>query len=87
MVSDPRGFAENIALRWDGREIAFEPGTNLSGAPGAMARLGDPREAEGGFAFTLELKGGRELKLAPMGRVTNAALSSLWPHPSFDGAF
>lgn len=66
--------------------LSLEPGTPFSGVPGIQAAIGDPR---GRTAYRLEmsLNGAREMAFSPVGRQTDIAMRSDWPHPSFQGAF
>lgn len=95
-LSDVSGLKEAAALRIDGtRTIAFEPSAGLPGnvTSGLNARLfpidAAVNEAPGAFSFETELafNGSSALTIAPIGRETQIALNSDWPHPSFTGAF
>ncbi len=39
------------------------------------------------FHFELQLKGTRQLGFTPVGGTTEVAMSSTWPHPSFNGTY
>lgn len=52
-----------------------------------QATIGDPRGGDGAFDFDLNIRGSGRLHVAPLGRQTDVAIASDWPHPSFNGAF
>jgi len=39
------------------------------------------------FEFVIKLRGSQQLSFVPVGKLTNASMSSNWPNPSFDGAY
>lgn len=96
-IADARAIQEAVTLGWGGREIAFEPGlgdgatagSSLGGpATGIHVRLPDLLDvAAADFSLTLRLHGSGSLAFAPLGRETDVALRSDWPHPSFQGAW
>lgn len=88
-LSEPRGIVAPLALRWDGQEQSFVPGTPdvAIGSPGISSTVSLPEQArEIPFEITLEVNGTRDLRFTPMGNETLAQLSSAWPHPGFIGA-
>jgi inner membrane protein len=97
-IADARAIQEAVTLAWGGRERAFEPGLgdgassagNPRGDPatGIHVRLPDLRGGEAtAFSLALRLHGSGSLAFAPLGRETEVALRSDWPHPSFQGAW
>jgi inner membrane protein len=76
-------------LRWNGVDIAFEPGaTGLGKVAGLHAMLPANAVAHGGeFVVSLTLRGSGAFSVAPLGRETEVTLKSNWPHPSFQGAW
>ena len=88
-VSDAHGLADNVALKVNGRTVAFEPGVDVDDArfSGIQAHLGltGPTDLVLDTKFTL--RGSREFSLSPLGRRTIASVQSDWPSPSFFGAF
>jgi len=90
-VSDPRGIARRLALKWNGQDIPFAPGitdaslfsTGLH-APAQFSVAGP--DAAIPFAFDLDLNGTRDLRLVPAGSETSLQLTSQWAHPGFTGA-
>lgn len=71
-------------FRVQGKRNHFNPATR----PNFLsAQIGDPRGAEGNYAFSLALKGSGSMHFASVGQQTTASMKSDWPHPSFDGAF
>ena len=97
-IADARAIQEAVTLAWGESEIAFEPGLG-DGAASACATLGGPAsgihvrlpDLRGGgatdFSLDLKLHGSGSLSFAPLGRETEVALHSDWPHPSFQGAW
>jgi inner membrane protein len=91
-VTDPRGIAKRVVLKWNGGDIALVPGVEnaglfASGLHAAAAGLSTmPDVASIPFSLDLDLNGGRDLKVLPAGSETSVQLTSTWPHPSFVGA-
>src|SRR5262245_1978996 len=92
-LSDLRGVRREVRLGWDGHRLPMapagaQPGLWDSGlraaVPGLLTGAGQARHR---FAFDLDLGGAGELLFLPGGAVTNVALTSAWPHPSFAGAY
>ena len=67
------------------KDLSLEPGTPW-GVSGIQARIGDPRGARL-YRLEMGLNGAREMMFTPVGRQTEIAMTSDWPHPSFQGAF
>ncbi|MBX2804948.1 MAG: cell envelope integrity protein CreD [Hyphomicrobiales bacterium] len=95
-LSDVSGLKEAASLRIDGgRSIAFEPSIGLPNGhtSGLHVRLfpvgANIDEPASAFSFETELvfNGSSSLTIAPIGRNSQLALQSDWPHPSFTGAF
>ena len=88
-VSEPRGITTPLALRWDGQEQTFVPGTPelATAMPGISAAVALPDTSRAiPFEITLEINGTRDLRFTPAGNETVVALTSRWPHPGFIGA-
>ncbi|MEO6212028.1 MAG: cell envelope integrity protein CreD [Vicinamibacterales bacterium] len=88
-VTDPRGIAGPIFLKWNGVDGTFVPGmpdtgAGLSGISANVALPEAPREMP--FEILLEINGTRDLRFTPVGNDTTVNLVSPWPHPSFSGA-
>lgn len=88
-LSDSRGI-KRISPLSGNQPAIFEPGTRIAElpqgihAPLALAAL----KTEGIDAeFTLTLAGTSSLSLVPLGRNSELALHSNWPHPNFLGNF
>ncbi len=91
-ISDLRGIGNNSTIRVNGDTYELEPGLyNRDMAekgvqiPLSTAFLKDKKKLE--FQVTLELKGSTGLDLMPVGKRTDAMLTSSWPDPSFNGKF
>ena len=67
-------------------DMSLEPGTPFSGVSGIQAAIGDPR-GKTTFRLSMGLNGAREMMFTPLGRQTEVAVRSDWPHPSFQGDF
>ena len=100
-IADARGIRESMMLRSDLGDVPFEPGgvkvrgfdpqvvapiAGIAGIAGAGATAGD--RAKGfRFAFDLKLNGTEKLAFLPLGNRTEILLTSVWPSPSFFGAY
>ncbi|MBS7664280.1 cell envelope integrity protein CreD [Pseudomonas lalucatii] len=90
-ISDVRGIANDLQLRFDGATLSFAPGSGDErfGA-GVHARL-PALDSQGGqlleFAFELKLQGTEQLSVVPVGRDSRVSLAADWPHPSFVGEY
>lgn len=90
-LSDLRGINERLAVDWSGTTVPFDPGVGPSEVvpSGALARIPLAADATAplAFAINLDLNGSVAFQVTPVGRTTEVALTSPWPHPSFVGAF
>jgi inner membrane protein len=92
-VADMRGVLDAPGFDWNGKRFAFEQGSQLplEDTPGMHAAVetipSSETETAMPFSFQLKLRGLENLDLVPMGRQTQVALSSPWPHPGFHGRF
>jgi len=89
-VSDLRGTGEMLRIKVGDQTCAFVPGCRLPGyASGISARLpgvhGEGTNLD--FQMTLDLKGSRGIRFAPVGQQNRVKLRSPWSAPSFGGAF
>jgi inner membrane protein len=87
-ISDVRGIRGMPRLVVDGREAAVKEGPGAREGSGVHARL--PAPAPGtrlrlDTRLQLELGGAESFAVAPVGKRNRVALSSAWPHPSFQG--
>jgi inner membrane protein len=89
-ISDIKGIKDQVSIKWDGNVYSATStlATNdvFSSGISAKAPVNENRDA---YTFNLEvnLNGSRELNITPVGKQTNAALSSSWNSPSFQGFF
>lgn len=91
-VSDLRSIREQVRMRVGDAELAFEPGAPTNDVMGVAVQAPLPLDStsltsEVPFRMNLLLNGSNSLHIAPIGRVTTAAVSSSWSDPSFQGAF
>ena len=91
-LSDLRGIEEQIELTWNKEKVFFNPGTltddiSNSGVHAFVELDSLTEEKVYSFNFDVQFKGSEELKFAPVGKVTEVELTSIWSNPSFDGAF
>lgn len=89
-ITDTRGITEQVTLRWNGANIAFEPGAknNLAGENGIHAFI--PLNSEGkaaAFAYAFNIQGSEKLEFVPLGSETKVDMKSSWNTPSFSGAY
>lgn len=88
-VSDVRGLRGLPELSIDGAPATVATGQgNLPGLSALEVEL-DAAKLERGFHlhYKLDLAGVAALRMLPLARVSEAAMTSPWPHPSFDGGF
>ncbi|MCK5061713.1 cell envelope integrity protein CreD [Candidatus Parcubacteria bacterium] len=91
-IPDMRGVKENIDLKWNDKKYAFKPGVETndifsSGVNSKVAIDKDDKAKKYNFSLKLVLNGSRDLHFTPIGKETNVKLASVWPDPSFQGAF
>jgi len=91
MINDLRGITVQPILQWDGEDLPFESGTDLtSSIQGMHVKLPDlihDKESILDFAFDLTLRGMESLAFSPIAKNTQIQLNSAWPHPSFTGRY
>ena len=89
-VSDLRGTGELLNITLGDQPYVFTPGCRLFGyTSGITAPLPDIKQkgTDLDFQMTLDLKGSRGIRFAPVGRQNRIQLKSPWTAPSFQGAF
>jgi len=89
-VADVRGIRRVGALHLGSAEYTFGPSETGVGNINAIAIPLDLSKLDSEvvpFELGITLAGTQSLQLLPLARHTEAALSSPWPDPSFDGAF
>jgi len=91
-LSDTRGLTRAPSLEWNGLERGFEQGTELGAVlpQGIHAKVDariDGTDHEIGFEIDLGLRGTQSVSFVPLAETTRVALTSDWPHPSFQGRF
>ena len=90
-VGDPRGLSASTVLRWNGKPLALERGTNIAGIPeGVHAPVPDfdlSKPARFEYALDFGLRGSESMAVVPLSGSTTVTLESDWPHPSFVGRF
>jgi inner membrane protein len=87
-VTDRKAITAPIELSLGGEALRFEVGAP-QGAPlprSLQSRLTRARDG-GPFTGQVRLRGSERLSVAPMGGRTTLAMTSSWPHPSFDGPY
>ncbi len=87
-ISDTRAIQQASSLAWDGRTIAFSPGTGgqqvvKDGIHAVVGAAADGRTVE--FSFPLVINGSQAIRFTPFGKTTDVILKSNFPHPSFQG--
>lgn len=91
-ISDLRGIKEKVIITWNGNEQHVEPGTNIPGLINSGITVNNifkekPENSSVDFSFSLQLQGSQYLGFIPLGKETNATLTSDWQDPSFSGSF
>ena len=90
-LTDPRGIARRLTLKWNGQDEALAPGVIDTGlaASGLHAPAHLPAAGPAGpipFSVDIDLNGTHDLRLVPAGSETSLHLTSDWRHPGFIGA-
>jgi inner membrane protein len=93
-IADVRAVQNQVELNWNNKAVPFLPGTgksiastnsNLANtgiyAPLKSQMVGDRFT----FSIPINLQGSENLRIAPFGKVTQVAIASNWPDPSFQG--
>lgn len=89
-VGDARGIGVVKASQINGTSLAVEPGTGLDGrAQGIHIPLPDAGWVEKNLSvvLSLNLSGTGDFSVVPVGRNSEMAVTSNWPHPNFLGDF
>ena len=89
-ISDLRGIKSDLDLKWGGTQLDVEPGSRIpdviySGVTVSIPELKHNEPVP--FAFTLDLRGSRNLSFVPLGNTTRVDVNSPWTAPSFNGNF
>lgn len=91
-ISDNRGIAEALSLKWNGQTASMDPGfpsTDIasSGVSSLLVNAAALKDSAHTYELKLKLKGSERLYFTPLGKQTNVQLQSTWPDPAFDGKF
>lgn len=88
-IPDMRGINHQIAFHLDEMEFTAQPGIKYSNLiqSGISFTVGAISAQNLNFEFNIDLNGGKGLYFYPLGKTTQATLSSSWETPSFAGAF
>lgn len=89
-VSDLRGTGRTLSIDVAGQPREFAPGCRLEGGSSGLTARVPGLAGNGGpvdFKLSIDLKGSRGIRFAPVGKQNRVSLSSPWPDPSFQGAF
>lgn len=90
-VSDLRGLGGSPTLNWEGEQLQFTPGTQVSGLTSGMHAVlpdfTDDNNAAAEFDIHFQMRGSQALQIAATGNQTSVSMQSPWPHPKFFGDF
>ena len=89
-ITDTRGITQQINLKWNNADIAFEPGSKnpIAGASGVHAFVPlDTAKKTFDFTYTFDIRGSEKLEFLPLGGETKVDIKSNWSSPSFTGAY
>ena len=90
-LSDLRGIQQEVVLHWKNEIYDFKSGVESDEViqKGISTRIPIPPSSNEPWDFSLDLNinGSTSLSMVPLGKATHVELQSLWPSPSFDGAF
>jgi inner membrane protein len=88
-----RQLKGELTLDWNGRSIVFSPGSGTtdfirSGIQASSLKLEPQLKGHKiPFSLKLHLAGSNSMNFLPFGMTTKITMQSLWPNPSFIGAF
>ena len=89
-ITDTRGITQQINLKWNNVDVAFEPGSKnpMAGASGVHVFVPlDTAKKSFEFAYSFDIRGSEKLEFLPLGDETKVDLKSNWNSPSFTGAY
>lgn len=89
-ISDPRGIYKTPLLTLNGKNYEFDAGIaplSGSGIKVLLPAFNPAQQHSFDFNFPLDLQGTTALSIRPVGALTEAKLTSTWPHPSFVGSY
>ena len=87
-ISDLRGIREISTVSWNGKQLIVSP--SLDGrvrGVSSVIELGPQAIGDAVFEFRASIAGTKNFAVLPFGRTTTVRMRSVWPHPSFSGAF
>jgi inner membrane protein len=88
-LSDTRAINKVSSLNWNGAEIGYSPGTQVTDliSYGFHASLKGLSANEETYVFNtnISINGSQGFRFAPFGETTTVNMQSSWPHPSFQG--
>lgn len=89
-----KGIKGGVVLNLNGQKHSFEPAAQGNGYDTIASLETKPFDlhqalASGSKPFTLNVSynGSQQLKIVPIGKLTEASMASNWPSPSFNGNF
>lgn len=88
-ITDMKGIKDITGLTWADKEVTVTPGTRINAiSTGVSSRVAiDPESDRIAYFVDLDLRGSGQIRFVPVGKVTEAAISSNWDTPSFEGEF
>ncbi len=89
-ISDMKGIQEIINLKWNDEVLEVQPGIETNEVIGTGVSVPveiSNEKAEYRYELSLNLNGSESVMFTPVGQMTEAALSSSWNNPGFDGRF
>lgn len=90
-LSDLKGIRESLQVDWDGKILAFQPGSKagvfLKESVELPLNLASLQPTQHSFQASFKLAGAESLSFLPLGKESEVKLTSNWPHPQFMGEF
>ena len=93
-LPDLRGLKDQVLLHWGDKTFVSAPGIPVPGiqasgihVPLDLTPVSGQTDSAHRFRLDMTVKGSSSLFFAPLGKVTTVELASIWPDPSFTGAF
>lgn len=89
-ITDMRGIQENIEITFNENKYGVSPGlktTDIASAGVSSVIPLSPSSSSNSFSLRLNINGSEQIRFIPVAEETNVEIKSIWPSPSFNGAF
>jgi len=89
-LTDLRSIQNDIFINWNGKSINFGPGVKTHDVINSGVSTFVPASdsvPEFNFQLNMNFNGSNRIAFTPLGKTTSVRVQSIWPTPSFEGAF